>query len=170
MRRLVLTVRVKLDLRVRFDGRRWIQSSIFDFDASLSASLLTNLGLVVLEREEERHVVCRNILLSCAFWIHLLVKHLQSLKVLYHLSIVRLRDGCHCRVIKIRWLIILFLLFDYCRILLLLISSSCNLLILRIVSVHIVCHILSRNNVDLQDLLALHRQARGDLVSAGLLS
>ena len=46
-----------MDLSVFFQRRRWIEGAILYFDACLSATLLADLRLVVLEAEEERHVV-----------------------------------------------------------------------------------------------------------------
>ena len=99
------------------------------------------------------------------------MKHLVSLQVLNHFSITRLLNRCHNRVIELCRLIILFLFFDYGGLLLLLLLiSGCNLLILGIVSVYIVCNILCCHHIDLQNLLALHRKPRGNLVAARLLA
>ena len=53
-----------MDLRIGLDRRRWIQSAIaYLFAASLSASRLRDLIVVVLKAEEVRHVICRDLLL-----------------------------------------------------------------------------------------------------------
>ena len=99
------------------------------------------------------------------------MKHLVSLQVLNHFGITRLLNRCHNRVVELCRLITLFLFFDYGRLLLLLLLiSSCNLLILSIVSVYIVGNILRCHDVNLQNLLALHRKPRGNLVTARLLA
>ena len=64
---LTVALGVQMDLRISLDRGRWIQSAIaYLFAASLSASRLRDLIVVVLEAKEVRHVICGYLLLPSA--------------------------------------------------------------------------------------------------------
>ena len=64
---LALALRVKVDLRVGLDGCRRVQSAIAHlFPARLCTPGLSDLSLIVLEREKVRHVICGYLLFASA--------------------------------------------------------------------------------------------------------